>query len=562
MQKIKESVKLKKWSDTMLKDYKNDLVNEFKGYNLVSLKRDLMAGITVTAVALPLALAFGVSCGATAAAGLITAIIGGLVIGALSGASFQISGPTGAMSAILLLLFQKYGLNGVWIAGAIAGIILIIAGIFKFGKIVSYIPSPVVTGFTSGIALIIAIGQLDNFFGVSTKGAESAAGKVIGFLQGPLNPNWYAVLLGGLVVITMIVWPKKWNAIVPSSLVGLIIALGINLIFKFPVEVIGNIPKTLFLDDRLTIGSINLETIKGLIVPSISIAALAMIESLLCGEVGKKMKGEKFDSNRELIAQGVGNLIIPFFGGVPATAAIARTSVAIKSGGKTRLVSVFHAMFLLVSMFILAPIMSQIPLAGLAGVLMVTAWRMNEWENIKYMFSKKFKSAISKFLITMIATVMFDLTQAILIGVIFSSLLFIVKISNMDISINEVDEDRLSDDIDLNKNLSNIKVAYFTGPLFFATVEKFKTELSEIKDNTVLILSMRGVPLIDTSGVQALEELRYDLEERNCTLMLCGLQPQVKKTMSRSGIYDKIGKNMIFWSADQAIIAADKFKTA
>lgn len=562
MQKIKDSVKLKKWSDTMLKDYKNDLVNEFKGYNLVSLKRDLMAGITVTAVALPLALAFGVSCGATAAAGLITAIIGGLVIGALSGASFQISGPTGAMSAILLLLFQKYGLNGVWIAGAIAGIILIIAGIFKFGKIVSYIPSPVVTGFTSGIALIIAIGQLDNFFGVSTKGAESAAGKVIGFLQGPLNPNWYAVLLGGLVVITMIVWPKKWNAIVPSSLVGLIIALGINLIFKFPVEVIGNIPKTLFLDDRLTIGAINLETIKGLIVPSISIAALAMIESLLCGEVGKKMKGEKFDSNRELIAQGVGNLIIPFFGGVPATAAIARTSVAIKSGGKTRLVSVFHAMFLLVSMFILAPIMSKIPLAGLAGVLMVTAWRMNEWENIKYMFSKKFKSAISKFLITMIATVMFDLTQAILIGVIFSSLLFIVKISNMDISINEVDQDRLSDDIDLNKNLSNVKVAYFTGPLFFATVEKFKTELSEIKDNTVLILSMRGVPLIDTSGIQALEELRYDLEKRNCNLMLCGLQPQVKKIISRSGIYDKIGKNMIFWSADQAIVAADKFKTA
>ncbi|MBX7387481.1 SulP family inorganic anion transporter [Clostridium chauvoei] len=546
----------------MFSDYKNDLINEFKGYNLNSFKKDLMAGITVTAVALPLALAFGVSCGATAAAGLITAIIGGLVIGALSGASFQISGPTGAMSAILILLFQKYGLNGVWIAGAIAGLLLVIAGIFKFGKIVSYIPSPVVTGFTSGIALIIAIGQLDNFFGVSTKGAESAAGKVIHFLQGPLNPNWYAVLLGGVVVLTMIVWPKKWNAIVPSSLIGLILALGINLIFKLPVEVIGSIPKTLFLDDRLTIGAIDLATVKGLIVPSISIAALAMIESLLCGEVGKKMKGEEFNSNRELIAQGIGNMIIPFFGGVPATAAIARTSVAIKSGGKTRLVSVFHALFLLVSMFVLAPIMSQIPLAGLAGVLMVTAWRMNEWENIEYMFSKRFKSAISKFLITMIATVMFDLTQAILIGVIFSSLLFIVKISNIDISINEVDEDRLADDIDINQNLSNVKVAYFTGPLFFATVEKFKSELSEIKEGTVLILSMRGVPLIDTSGIQALEELRIDLEEKQCTLMLCGLQPQVKNTIARAGIYEKIGKEMIFWSADQAIVAADQFKTA
>ncbi|GAB6168428.1 SulP family inorganic anion transporter [Clostridium carnis] len=546
----------------MFSDYKNDLINEFKGYNAKLFKQDLMAGITVTAVALPLALAFGVSCGATAAAGLITAIIAGLVIGALSGASFQISGPTGAMSAILILLFQQYGLKGVWIAGALAGLLLIIAGIFKLGKVVSYIPAPVITGFTSGIALIIAIGQLNNFFGVATKGSESSALKLIYFLQGPLNPNWYAVLLGVLVMTIMIIWPKKWNSVVPSSLIGLIVALGINMIFKLPVEVIGNIPKTLFLDDRLTFSAIDLSTVKGLIIPAISIAALGMIESLLCGEVGKKMKGEKFDSNRELIAQGVGNFIIPFFGGVPATAAIARTSVAIKAGAKTRLVSIFHALFLLVSMFILAPVMSMIPLSALAGVLIITAWRMNEWENIKYMFSKRFRGAILKFLITMGATVVFDLTQAILIGVIFSSLLFIVKISNMDISINDVDEDRLGDDIYINRCIGNVKVAYFTGPLFFATVEKFKSELLEIEDTKALILSMRGVPLIDTSGIQALEELYDTLKDKNCTLMLCGLQPQVKDIISKSGLDKKIGKEMIFWSADQAIIAADKLQIA
>lgn len=541
----------------MLKSYIKDIKNEFKGYDLLNFKQDLMAGITVTAVALPLALAFGVSSGATAAAGLITAILAGVVIGALSGGSFQISGPTGAMSAILVALFQKYGLEGVWIAGALAGLILILAGILKLGKVVSYIPTPVVTGFTSGIALIIAIGQLDNFFGVSTKSSESAAIKVLNFFSTPLNPNWYALSIGILVVVIMLIWPKKLNNIIPSSLIGLIIALSINMIFKLPVDIIGDIPQKLILDDRLSISSFNLDILKSVLVPAISIAALAMIESLLCGEVGKKMKGDTFDTNRELIAQGIGNFIIPFFGGVPATAAIARTSVAIKSGARTRLVSMFHAVFLMLSMFLLAPIMSNIPLAALAGVLMVTAWRMNEWENIKYIFSKRFKGAILKFLITMFATVALDLTQAILIGVIFSSLLFIVKISNMDISISEVDEKRLDRAVLKGNNLNNIKVVYFTGPLFFATAEKFKNEVLSIKDAKVIILSMRGVPLIDTSALQALSEMIEEVENRNCKIMLCGLQQPVKELIDKSGFAEKLGSNMIFWSADQAIKTAE-----
>jgi SulP family sulfate permease len=548
---------MKKGMNIMLKSYIKDIKNEFKGYDLLNFKQDLMAGITVTAVALPLALAFGVSSGATAAAGLITAILAGVVIGALSGGSFQISGPTGAMSAILVALFQKYGLEGVWIAGALAGLILILAGILKLGKVVSYIPTPVVTGFTSGIALIIAIGQLDNFFGVSTKSSESAAIKVLNFFSTPLNPNWYALSIGILVVIIMLIWPKKLNNIIPSSLIGLIIALSINMIFKLPVDIIGDIPQKLILDDRLSISSFNLDILKSVLVPAISIAALAMIESLLCGEVGKKMKGDTFDANRELIAQGIGNFIIPFFGGVPATAAIARTSVAIKSGARTRLVSMFHAVFLMLSMFLLAPIMSNIPLAALAGVLMVTAWRMNEWENIKYIFSKRFKGAILKFLITMFATVALDLTQAILIGVIFSSLLFIVKISNMDISISEVDEKRLDRAVLKGNNLNNIKVVYFTGPLFFATAEKFKNEVLSIKDAKVIILSMRGVPLIDTSALQALSEMIEEVENRNCKIMLCGLQQPVKELIDKSGFAEKLGSNMIFWSADQAIKTAE-----
>ncbi|WP_300382074.1 SulP family inorganic anion transporter [Clostridium sp.] len=541
----------------MFKKYTKDIKNEFKGYNLLSFKQDLMSGITVTAVALPLALAFGVSSGATAAAGLITAIIAGLVIGSLSGGSFQISGPTGAMSAILILLFQRYGLEGIWVAGALAGLMLIVAGIFKLGKIVSYIPAPVITGFTSGIALIIAIGQLDNFFGVKTEAAESSAAKLINFFNTSINPNWYALGIGLLVIIIMLIWPKKFNKVIPSSLIGLIVALTINMLFKLPVNVIGEIPQKLILDDRLTFSRLNIDIIKNTLVPAISIAALAMIESLLCGEVGKKMKGDTFDANRELIAQGIGNFIIPFFGGVPATAAIARTSVAIKSGLKTRLVGIFHSVFLLLSMFLLAPIMSNIPLSALAGVLMVTAWRMNEWINIRYIFSKRFKGAISKFIITMFATIAFDLTQAILIGVIFSSLLFIVRIANMDISIVEVDEKRLGKEINLEKKVHNIKVVYCTGPLFFATAEKFKNEILSINETKVIILSMRGVPLIDTSAIQALGEMINELEDKGCKIMLSGLQKQVEDTIIKSGLEGKIGNDMIFWSADQAIKSAN-----
>lgn len=542
----------------MFKEYISDLRQEFKGYNTQKLKLDLMAGLTVTAVSLPLALAFGVGSGATAAAGLITAILSGFIIGGLSGASYQISGPTGAMTTILILLSQKYGLSGIWLAGAIAGAVLVIAGILKLGRIVSYIPSPVVTGFTSGIALVIAIGQIDSFLGISSGEAESTVVKLMNYFKHGVTPNWSAVLLGSIVIITMVLWPKKWNTVVPSALAGLTVSLVVSMLCKLPVAVIGEIPKTLIPDSRLDIFSIKFSDVQGMIVPALSIAALGMIESLLCGKVGEKMKGEKLNENRELVAQGIGNMIIPFFGGVPSTAAIARSSVGIKSGAQTRLVSAFHSIGLLISMFILAPVMSQIPLASLAGVLMVTAWRMNEWESIKYMFQKRFKTAIAQFFITMAATVVFDLTQAIIIGVGFAGTMFIIGISNIEINILEVDEKRLAErnSIAINKPLENIRVVYFTGPIFFATVQKLNSLLAELDFGCILILSMRGVPLIDTSGLQALEELHHHLSSKGGKLMLCGLQPQVLKMLERSEFTDKYGQAMIYWSADQAIMAA------
>lgn len=542
----------------MIKQFLADLKSEFSGYNSKKLSQDVMAGLTVTAVALPLALAFGVSSGADAAAGLITAIIAGLFMSALSGASYQISGPTGAMSAVLISLVYSYGMQGVFVATLIAGVILLVAGILKLGKLVSLIPAPVITGFTSGIAIIIAMGQIDNFFGVASEGSNNIE-KIISYGRLGFHPNMYAMLFAMIVVLIMVFWPKKWNAKVPASLVGIIVSLCVSLVIKADVATVGEIPRTLFPSVRLNVGNLSVDQVKNLVSPAIVIAALGMIESLLCGASAGRMKGEKLNADRELVAQGIGNILIPFFGGVPATAAIARTSVAIKSGAQTRLTGIFHAVGLLASMFLLGGIMSKIPLSALAGVLMVTAWRMNEWESIRFIFSKKLKTAISQFLITMVATVIFDLTTAILVGVVFSILFFVVRISDIEINLSDIDPARLAaNGIDVKYNHDKTKVVYLTGPVFFTTTERIKTELEGLEKMDYVIFSMRGVPLVDTTGTQFFEEIHELLESQGTRVLFAGVQPKVMTYMKRSGIVDKVGEKRFFWSVEQSLLAIDK----
>ena len=542
----------------LIKDYVQDLKEEFRGYNGKRLSRDLMAGITVAAVALPLALAFGVSSGATAAAGLVTAIIGGIVISLLSGASFQISGPTGAMTAILVTLASKHGMQGILVSCFFAGIILVVAGVLKLGRIIYYIPSSVITGFTSGIAIIIALGQLDNFFGVTSEG-DLAVMKVASYFTSGFHPDLPAMCIGLAVIIIMLLWPEKWNSKVPSSLAALIMVLIFNHFAGLDVAVVGEIPKTLFLDERLSLSGFSISRFWDFFVPAFSIAALAMIESLLCGASAGKMKHERINGDRELVAQGVGNIIIPLFGGVPATAAIARTSVAIKAGCETRLTGVFHAGILLLSMFVLAPVMSEVPLSALAGILIVTAWRMNDWENIRFIFSHHFRTGMLKFLITMVATVFLDLTQAIIIGVAFSAFMIIVKLTDIDITIADIDSERLAEiGIKMPEISKKIHMAYLTGTIFFAVTDKLKSQLTEIGNTEVLILSMRGVPAIDLSGIQALIELYDDLESEGITVMLTSVQPKVLHDLEQGGLVEKVGRQHIFDSAEFAIIRAQK----
>lgn len=539
----------------MFKKYLSDLKSEFKGYNGKTLSQDLMAGLTVAAVALPLALAFGVSSGADAASGLITAIVAGIVIGVLSGASYQISGPTGAMAAILLSVSAQYGISGVLTAGFISGAILIVAAVCKVGRLVSYLPAPVITGFTSGIAIIIALGQIDNFFGTKSVG-ENQIQKIVSYFNGTgsFSPDWLAVMFGAMVVIIMIVYPKKWNAVVPSSLVGIIAALVVNMIFfaEGTVKEVGNIPQSLVTDGSIIKSGFDLEHITDLIIPAVSIAALGMIESLLCGASAGKMKGETLDAQRELIAQGIGNMIIPLLGGVPATAAIARTSVAIKSGGKTRLVSVFHSVVLILSMFLLGGVMKRIPLAALAGVLMVTAFRMNEWSSIKSIFRKKFKSSILQYVITMAATVVFDLTIAIVIGVVAAMLVFVVKSCELRVVTSDIDESRLKGKVRSGHH-EEFKVVYLSGPLFFGTQEKLVSALTELEGATQVILSMRGVPTADDMSLQELERLYNRLLEKGTQISFTGVQDAVAEMMDRACFRERIGKEHFYWDAVAAI---------
>lgn len=551
----------------MLKKYISDLKLEFSGYNGTRLTKDIMAGITVAAVSLPLALAFSVSSGADAAAGLITAIVSGLVIGALSGGSFQISGPTGTMTAVMLMVAARYGMQGIFVATLLAGVIRLICGICRLGKLVNLIPMPVVTGFTSGIAIIIALGQIDSFFGTHSVG-ENTLQKLASYATVGFHIDYRPMVIGLIVIAVMLLYPKKWNNKLSSSLVSIIIAGIACRLLAFDIGMVGEIPRTLLPDNRLNFSAINLEMITNLIAPAFSIAALAMIETLLCGTSAARMKNEEFDADRELVAQGIGNIIIPIFGGIPSTAALARTSVAIRAGSQTRLTGIFHSVVLLLCMFLFGPVIAQLPLAALSGVLIVTAWRMNDWQNIKYYFSHKLYGAIAKYLITMIATVVFDLTIAIIIGIMFSMFLFVKHSANIQISVSDVDTDKLTGiDEKLKQKLDQTSVVYITGPLFFATADKLTQCFKSIQNQAYIdekgdlcacdrvLFSMRGVPTIDTTGAAALLEVCQKLHDNNINVALCGVQDTAKPMLAQIGLEQELGAQNFYWSVDKALLS-------
>ncbi len=534
------------------------LQHEFRGYGRASLQRDIIAGLTVGTVALPLALAFGVAGGATAAAGMVTAIVGGALIALLGGTSFQVSGPTGAMSAVLIVLAQRYGLSGIWVAGMLAGVMLILLGIFRLGRYIAFIPSPVITGFTSGIALIIALGQIDNVLGVAPRPGEAAIDRLWHLLTEPPPLDWHAMVIAAIVIMTMLILPRIRRDI-PASLIGIIAATTVTVAAGWQVARIGTIPQTIILDERLTFATIPWAALRDVLPAAVSIAALGAIESLLCGAVGSTMTGAPMDSNQELIAQGVGNLVLPFVGGVPATAAIARTSVAIKSGGATRITSIVHAALLFVSVIAIGPWISQIPLAALGGVLLVTAWRMNEWDSIMFFARRRIGHALAGMLVTMLATVALDLTQAILIGLAISAVMYVRQSAgSVDVRREGIDLARMqAQGHQLEIAHPDVHVYYLTGPIFFGSVHAVLEAFTDADAYRVLVISMRGVPMVDVMGAQALTQIVERQQRRGGLVFFSGVQPAVRQQFERTGLLALIGEDRVVWSADRAIMAVD-----
>jgi SulP family sulfate permease len=417
----------------------------------------------------------------------------------------------------------------------------------------------VITGFTSGIALIIAIGQIDNFLGISTPAKDRAAEKAIGYVTEPFpSIAWRAVVCAAIVVATMVVVRRVWNIPqIPTALIGISLATLASWGLDWNVAVIGEIPRTIVLDDRFVPDRDDLESIDGLLAPAFAIALLGAIESLLCGVVAGRRTKTKLAVNQELVAQGIGNIAIPFLGGVPATAAIARTSVGVDAGGATRLVSVVHSAALLLAMLFFAGAIGEVPLAALAGVLMVTAWRMNEWHAIRYYWRHRLKGAMLTFAATMLATVALDLTQAIIAGLILSLVLFLTQVSRLSVVASPVDWEKVrATGALLPRDLPDARVVYVTGALFFGATNQFVETIERLPPAKILILSMRGVPMVDVSSLQAIEHVWREQHERGGSIYLTGLQPQVRKLFERGGLIAAIGEEHVLWSADRAILRA------
>jgi len=541
--------------------FKPKLFDTLKNYTYRQFTKDLMAGLIVGIVALPLAIAFGIASGVSPEKGLYTAIIAGFIISALGGSRVQIGGPTGAFIVIVYGIVQTHGINGLIIATFIAGIMLIIMGLARLGAVIKFIPHPLITGFTSGIALIIFSSQIKDFFGLQMDAVPAdflTKWKIYFHHFGSIN--FYAVLIAAATAVIIFLWPKITYKI-PGSLIAILASTIAVQLLHLPVETIGskfgNIPSSL---PNPTVPNLDFATIKSLIQPAFTIALLGGIESLLSAVVADGMIGGNHRSNMELIAQGVANIFSSLFGGIPATGAIARTATNVKNGGRTPVAGIVHAITLLIIMLFVGKWAALIPMATLAGILVVVAYNMSEWENFRAVL-KGSKSDIAVLLTTFFLTVLIDLTVAIEIGMVLAAFLFMRKmIQFSDVSILTKDiDDRGSEKDDASiANFSipaEAEVFEITGPLFFGAAYKFKDAIRFIEVTPkVLILRMRQVPMIDATGIKTISEVYNESKKRGTKLILSEVHSeQVMKQLQESRLLFAIGKANVTDSFEAAL---------
>ena len=532
-------------------------------YNVRYFKEDLLAGLTVAVVALPLALAFGVSSGAGAAAGLYTAIVAGVLAAAFGGSNLQVSGPTGAMTVVLLPIVARYGSGALLFVGALAGLILIAFAFSGIGRYVNYIPWPVVAGFTSGIAFIIFLQQLPGVLGVDVGShGESivplAARAVRRFAEAPAVAP---LILGVLTVALMLLWSRVTALrAIPASMAALVCVTLLSLLPVFSaVPRIGAIPVGLPLPALPQIPAADMGE---LLRAALAVAVLAALESLLSAMVADGMTtGGRSDPNRELFGQGIANLGAALFGGVPATAALARTAVNVRSGARTRMAAMIHGFTLLVIVLFLGSLAGAVPLAVLGGILMVVAVRMVEPHAVRLIIRAS-KADGFVLLLTFGVTIAFDLIMAIEIGLMAAGILFIVRMSSL-FSVDAAVPEALKAGpaaVDRDERLPRQVVAYrVDGPVFFGAANRFLDQLTKTSDDIrFVILRMRRVPLMDVTGASALEALTRYLSRRNIVLLIAGLQPQPERLLQKSGLLTKISDagHRLFPSTEEAITYA------
>ena len=550
-------------------DFQPKLFEGLRHYSREKFIADLMAGIIVGIVALPLAIAFCIASGVTPEKGLITAIVGGFIVSALGGSSVQIGGPTGAFIVIVFGIIQGYGLEGLAIATAMAGALLVLMGLFRLGGIIKFIPYPIVVGFTSGIALTIFTTQIKDLLGLTVdKLPADCLSQWAVYFQHLDSINPISLLIGVGSILIIAVMPKISRKI-PGSLVAIIVMTAVAYLLKE----VGGISGIETIGDRFNISNeipdpqplhINMETINQLLSPAFTIAILCAIESLLSATVADGAISEHHNSNTELIGQGVANIVVPFFGGIPVTGAIARTMTNINNGGRTPVAGIIHALVLLAIFLLLMPLIELVPMACLAGVLVIVAYNMSGWRTVRSLLRNP-KSDIAILATTFILTVVFNLTIAIEIGMLLAVLLFLRRVSeNVQVSV-------LRDELDVAQGTEmtqhetlniakGVEVYEINGPFFFGVATKFDEVMREMGDKPVVrIIRMRKVPFIDSTGLHNLQILVESSHREGIRVILSGVNPSVQETLRKSGLNQIVGNENICDHISKAVEKANAF---
>ena len=552
-------------------EFKPKLFTTLKNYTRENFMTDLMAGIIVGIVALPLAIAFGIASGVTPEKGIITAIVAGFIISFLGGSKVQIGGPTGAFIVIIYGIIQEYGIDGLMVATMMAGIILVLLGIFKLGTIIKFIPYPIIIGFTSGIAVTIFTTQIADIFGLNFNG-EKVPGDFIGkwilYFHHFDTVNWWNVVVSVASIFIIAITPK-FSKKIPGSLVAIVLVT----VAVYLVKMYGGIQCIDTIGDRFSIKaqlpeaavpSLDWEAIKNLFPVAITIAVLGAIESLLSAAVADGVIGDRHDSNTELIAQGIANFVSPIFGGIPATGAIARTMTNINNGGKSPVAGIVHAVVLLLILLFLMPLAQYIPMACLAGVLVIVSYNMSGWRVFKGLL-KNPKSDVTVLLITFFLTVIFDLTVAIEVGLVIACVLFMKRVmetTQISVITDEIDPNKESDLEVHEEHLivpEGVEVYEINGPYFFGIATKFEEIMARLGDRPkIRIIRMRKVPFIDSTGIHNLTTLCKMSQKENIHIILSGVNDQVHAVLEKSGFYELLGKENICSNINEALEVAAK----